>query len=363
MLTKRDELTCHQTVSTFDHPGTSDRAWTEKIWCHVHDRSGRLSLATGIGVYPNRNVLDGYGCACVRNERQHNVRVSRRLRPRIDETSVGPLSYEVVEPFRRIRLRMDEGGGDLSYDLELLLDREPAEEEPQYQRSRGRVCVNTCRYAQSGRARGRVTVAGETFELDPETTLGHRDHSWGVRMGVGAPEVGVEDTDVASFLGMMINWLTFRFEDFGLTLYLIEKADGTVTRLTGARVGVAGGSEAAVPIVSAEHDFRYHEGSARMASGRMTLGLADGSRLELSMRELTTMYLRGGGYLGYKGFYHGLWMGPDWSDGEVWQVSDPAVANEAHGLDDTVCEVRCGDQVGYGIIENLILPPFPRYGF
>ena len=69
----------------------------------------------------------------------------------------------------------------------------------------------------------------------------------------------------------------------------------------------------------------------------------------------------GGGYAGVKGFTHGLWKGPQWQDGEVWNVEDPAVANEVHGLDDTVMEVRWGNKVGYGIMENMVIPPFKRY--
>ena len=95
----------------------------------------------------------------------------------------------------------------------------------------------------------------------------------------------------------------------------------------------------------------------------MVLTAADGSKTELAMRQLTTMYLMGGGYIGYNGFYHGIWMGPYWTDGEKWDVANPEVANKVHGLDDTVCEYRCGDEVGYGIIENLILGSFPKYGF
>jgi hypothetical protein len=56
-------------------------------------------------------------------------------------------------------------------------------------------------------------------------------------------------------------------------------------------------------------------------------------------------------------------MGPYWTDGEKWDVANPEVANKVHGLDDAVCEYRCGDEVGYGIIENLILGSFPKYGF
>ena len=361
-LTRFDELTCHQTVSTFDHPETSDRAWTEKIWCNVHDTKGRIVLATGFGVYPNRNVMDGYACVNVDNRRQHNLRVSRELRPRIDEVAVGPIRYEVTEPFRRIRVACGENTHDLSFELDFLGRFQPAEEEPQHKRSHGRVCVNTCRYAQLGRARGWIKVAGERYTVDEETFCAARDHSWGVRMGVGAPEQGVQAQDVADFTGMMINWIALQLPDKAITLYLIERADGHVERLTGHVVGPEA-DRPAVPIIAVDHDYKFHEHSARMRSGRLVLRCADGASYTIETRELTTMYLRGGGYLGCKGVTHGLWMGPEWEDGEVWEVADRKVADQAHGLDDTVVEVRCGDEAGWGIVENLVLPPFPRYGF
>ena len=56
-------------------------------------------------------------------------------------------------------------------------------------------------------------------------------------------------------------------------------------------------------------------------------------------------------------------MGEYWEDGEKWNIGDTSVANEVHGLDDTVIEVRCGDEVGYGIIENMIFAPFRKYNF
>lgn len=363
MLTKFDELTCHQAVSTFDHPETSDRAWTEKIWFNIHDRDGTLVLATGFGVYPNRNVMDGYGCVNVGNRRQVNLRLSRELRPGIDELSVGPLSYEVVEPFRRLRIAMGENETGMSYEVEFLGTLRPGEEEPQFRRSFGRTCVNTCRYAQLGRARGRVTVEGRTYDIGGDRWFAQRDHSWGIRMGVGAPEEGVQAPDTAPFIGMMINWLTFQLKDRGVYLYLIERHDGAIERLTGSVVRGLEDPSPPVPITAVEHDFRFHPGSARMASGSMRLQCADGESLALEMRELSTMYLRGGGYIGLKGFRHGLWMGPDWRDGETWNLEDAGVLDEVHGLNDTVVEVRCGGETGHGIIENLILPPFPRYGF
>ncbi len=362
-LTKYDELTCHQTVSTFDHPETSDRAWTEKIWCHVHDTEGKLALALGFGVYPNRNVMDGFACLQLDGREQRNLRLSRELRPRIDELALGPLRYEVLEPYRRIRLRLDENKQGVSFDLEFLGRFQPAEEEPQYAREQGRVVVNTCRYAQLGRARGTVTVDGKRIELDPERTYAQRDHSWGVRMGVGAPEQGVQAQDVQRFRAMMINWATFQLRDLGLCLYLIERADGGIERLTGTLVRPLDDPRPASPIVSVEHSYRFHERSARMCAGELGLTARDGTRLGLALRELATLYLRGGAYLGYKGMTHGLWLGPAFEDGERWDLTTPGFCDEVHGLDDTICEVRAGSELGYGIIENLVLPPFPRYGF
>lgn len=40
MLTRYDEMLCHQIVSTFDRVDTSTREWTEKYWMNVHDRNG-----------------------------------------------------------------------------------------------------------------------------------------------------------------------------------------------------------------------------------------------------------------------------------------------------------------------------------
>ncbi len=363
MLTKFDELTCHQVVSTFDHPETSDRAWTEKLWCNIHDTRGELVLATGFGIYPNRNVLDGYGCVNVGNKKQYNMRLSRVLRPNIDEITLGPLSYEVVVPWRKIRIAMEENKYGLSYELEFLGTMVPGEEEPQFGRSRGRMYMNTCRYAQLGRARGWVKADGKRYDIDEKNFYAQRDHSWGIRMGTGSAEQGVQAPDHEKFTAMMINWLTAQFRDWGLYCYLIEKNDGTVQYLGGSVVETLDGGKSQVPIIAVEHQYEYHPGSQRMKAGRVIFACKDGRKIDINMKELTTMYLRGGGYVGYKGFRHGTWMGDYWEDGETWNVGDESVANDVHGLDDTVVEVRCGNETGYGIIENMIFAPFDKYKF
>jgi len=85
MLTKYDELICHQTVSTFDSVETSAREWTERVWFVVYNTSGEFLLIGGFGMYANRNIMDAFACLNIKGETQYNVRASRELRPDIDE--------------------------------------------------------------------------------------------------------------------------------------------------------------------------------------------------------------------------------------------------------------------------------------
>ncbi len=364
MLTKFDEFTCHQIVAHFDETYTTERAWTEKLWVNIHDKKGGLVLATGFGVYPNRNVLDGYACVNVGNREQVNIRASRELRPRIDEIALGPLSYEVREPWRRIAVACAENDRGLSYDLEFAGKFVPGDEDPpQYAKDHGRVTAHTRRYAQLGTARGWIRVDGKRFEVNETDWIAQRDHSWGIRMGVGAFETGVQAMDIERYIAMMINWITLQFEDWGICCYFIEQDNGDMQHFSGSLVFPLDSGKPNVPVVKVEHEYEYHPGTQRMKSGRVVFRMKDGTVKDVTMREMTCMYLRGGGYVGFKGFRHGTWMGQYWEDGERWNVGDPAVADDVHGLDDTVIEVTCEGRTGYGIIENMIIAPYRKYGF
>ncbi|MEA1958775.1 MAG: hypothetical protein U9N44_03755, partial [Chloroflexota bacterium] len=291
MLTKYDEYNCHQIMDTMDHILYSDRAFTEKYWMNVHDKTGEIVMATGFGYYPNRNVMDGFGCVNISNKAQYNMRLSRELRPKTDELVVGPLSWEVVEPLKRIHVALDKNEYGISYDLEFIGRMSAHEEIPQVRRDKGRTFMNTCRMSQLGTAKGWIKVDGKKYDVDEDSWRAQRDHSWGIRMGVGAPEQGVQSPDISFFFNLMINWLTAQFKDWGVMYYLIEKSDGTVEYLSGAVTYGFGKNKEEVPIVKVDHDFKYHPGSARMKSGSVVLHTADGKKKEISMKQLTTMRL------------------------------------------------------------------------
>ena len=105
MLIGMDEYPFHQIVESFAGAATGDPSWNDGHYFGVTDHAGNVSLTASLRLYPNNDVLDGFVCLRHRG-RQYNVRVSRRLRPEIDVLRVGPLSLEIIEPMRRVRLTL-----------------------------------------------------------------------------------------------------------------------------------------------------------------------------------------------------------------------------------------------------------------
>ena len=104
MLTRFDEMMCHQLPVTMDQVHTDNPEWTERIYVSIYNvRDKDTILGFGVGQYPNKNVQDGFATVWHQG-RQYNFRASRTLRPRVDEVKVGPLSVELLEGLRRFRL-------------------------------------------------------------------------------------------------------------------------------------------------------------------------------------------------------------------------------------------------------------------
>src|SRR3954470_4510871 len=95
-LSRFDEYLTHQTSETFDHVATSDRNFYDRYYFNMHASSDELFVITGLGQYPNLGVTDAFITVSIGQE-QHTVRSSRELGCGRLDTSVGPLSVEVLE--------------------------------------------------------------------------------------------------------------------------------------------------------------------------------------------------------------------------------------------------------------------------
>jgi hypothetical protein len=277
MLSPLDETLRHQLPTTFDHPGTSDPRFFDRYWFAIYDpEGGEPALNLGMCSYLNMNVVDGYAAFIVEG-RQHNIRLSRLLRPALytadpNVTELGPLRVEIIEPFRRLRLVLGANDHGLGFDLEWAAVLPAHEELPNFSRVRGRVNQDYFRYNQSGTVNGWIEVNGQRREATQ--WWGGRDHSWGVRTDVagGEPVTGPGD-DRAARGGFLWTWITFGAQDMGGHIQLHELSDGTAVHHE-ALLRWADGSQIATDNVRLE--FERYPGTRRFSHATWYLDVQSG---------------------------------------------------------------------------------------
>lgn len=361
MLTAQDDLIGHQLPTTFDHVGNSDPSWMERLWYTGHPKSGEVIFDIGLGYHPNRNVMDAFAGVTV-GRTQHNFRASRRLRPNPLETAVGPLSIEVLEGLRRHRLMLAPNDSGLSLDLEFLGTMNAHEEEPHFRRRNGRVTEHMARGQQLGAYRGWIEVSGKRHEVSPQSWMGQRDHSWGIRAEMRTDE---SHPPVTFYPAFFYAWTTVQFADRGLHVFFKERAPGDFIYLSGEEVTPLGTKPQhgkRMSGVSHEVQWANDPHGQTVTSARFDVTLDDGSRRELQIRTLPARYfLKGGLYGGLDGWFHGDDKGKLHVEHDMWDLEDPAVRKRARTICDHVIEVRIGDEVGYGIMEYGVGKGYAKY--
>ena len=377
MLTPLDDTLHHQLETTFDHVGTSDYRFFDRYWFSLFDSAGSAFVVSGMGVYKNMNVLDGFGCATHPAEgKQYNVRVSRQLRPNVSYSGAGPLHFEVLEPLHRHRLVLEENAQGLSFDLVWEATSAPHEEGHHFERRDGRVIQDYHRFDQMGRVSGQVTVGGKTYQASPETWVGVRDHSWGVRPGVGGTELTTSEATAtgAPTPAALFNWLCYQVEGTSYYFAIWDHSDGTRTRLdSSVRPASTAGEPKESLLRDVEHDLEFYPGTRRVKKAVYRLTHADGHREQVTVtrvRDPFTWALQGYGYGGYKdGRGLGAYRGNLLVEGETWDVSDPEVLRDESGhsfappFREGPVRVEHEGRVGYGHFAEHLIGAYPRYGF
>jgi hypothetical protein len=368
-----DERFDHQIPDTFATVATSDPSWTEKVCAMAAKRDGSLQLGFGMGKYLNRNVLDGYA-GLSRGVEQITVRGSRRLFPTPDDTGVGPIRYEVLEPMRTVRFRLEPNDCQpLAFDWVFEAAVPPATEQRTHQRTPlgYRVSAELVRYHQIGTPSGWIELDGVRHDMDPDEWVSTRDHSWGVRYDVGTPPTDTDPFDPIPDMDFQMIWCPSLMTDpdgsrWGLFMHLVdlsgfgheqrtvtgavERPDGTVVRMADIRP-----------------DLTYDPSNRRLLGGTVGVTLEDGSerRFALEVPTSTGFHLGAGLYFGWRGHHHGEWRGELVVDGErLEDCSDPDLTRELHQIRDTVVRVRDLDTgaEGLGNCQPIIAGEFPALG-
>lgn len=350
-LTAHDEWPRHQLPRTFDTVASDSPHWSDGYYFTLSDDAGTLSLYTAVRLYANTDVLDGYACAAV-GGRQHNLRWSRRLRPAIDDLSVGPLAVEVVEPLVELRTTCADNPHGIRYDLTWRGLHVPYLEGYVERYASGRLTAQRCNYDQCCDVTGWVEVDGRRHDVEPGRWVGVRDHSWGLGRTGGSPSrAAAPPPDLTDHRFALRQWAMVRFPTRVVFWQLHQ--DGPEFPMFESRVLPRGDGEPWSYTAPEQVDVTLVPGHRRMRDGTVALRRPDGGVDRFTYRAVgSPVYLQGGGY--WQGFDDGLgrgvYRGDDHGEGEVWDLTDAstvrAPGGRFHARPDAWAET-------FALVENL----------
>jgi hypothetical protein len=367
MITSFDDYMIHQNAEPVNQPGPSDRNFYDRYWFSGFDAEGEFIFEIGFGLYPNRQVMDGHFSVST-DGRQHSFHASRRAPDDRRDSRVGPLSIEVLDPMRAIRVRLDKNETGIECDLVFRSSTVPTQEPRSNMHEGVRTIMDTTRFTQFGAWEGHWSVGGVRRAVDASLTMGIRDKSWGVRP-VGEPEAGAPGL-LTNEPGVYWVWSPVFFDDFCTQFGTFEDHDGNSTQIGGARVPryreqseIPDGEEPDHrELITGSHQVDFHPGTRLARRAELELVLAGGEKLEIQLEPMNRFHMLGIGYQ-HPEWGHAFWKGEEVCAGESWKLDEIDLLDYKHIHTHSVCRARLGDQVGTGVLETVIFGRHDPSGF
>ncbi len=363
MLTPYDDFPIHPSAEPLGQTATGDPNHYDRYFFNGTDRDGRFYLGAAMGHYPNRGVIDGAFCFAI-DGMQHSLFASGRM-PLDRSTRVGPLRIEILEPMQKLRIVVDDEHGigvDLTFDARTVAVEEPR----QFKRlPDGRMLTDHTRMTQWGAWSGVIRIDGDETRVDPLTTPGMKDRSWGVRP-VGDPTPTNFPSGIAVPQAFWL-WAPLHFDDRHTHLALHEHPDGTRWLETALVVdprpaGVQPWTQAGLRRCDdIRYEVEWRPGRREIERAALSFRHPDEGDLRIELERCFTFHMRGIGYL------H-----PEWGHGR--SHGELATARESIKVDDlvqtrtenlhvqTVVKARLGAQTGIGVLEQLCIGPHQPTG-
>jgi hypothetical protein len=361
MLSPLDETLAHQASVPFRMAAVSDHRFFDRYWFEAVDPSGAIGLIAGLAFYKNMGTCDGF-VSVQADQNQHNLRVAQPLGDDL-EASAGPLSIEVIEPFRHIRLHLRRNAHGMEAELDWTSNWPPYTEEHHRVVRAGRTTTDSTRYDQVGSWHGWIQIGGARHDVDQ--WWGVRDHSWGVRPGVG----GFEPSGPAVPSSLLHCWACFSTPSFTCQFQLQEDGDGNRLLFDGQLDWPLGDARVAIRAVDVSHQISFVPGTRVYDRARFQLRMADGRELAIDARPLLRPWAyRGTGYNG--GYDDGMGLGA-WRgtvlEHDVYDLSDlETVRLDGHphraGHREQPVRVTVDGEEGIGHLPVMVIGSLPSYG-
>jgi hypothetical protein len=320
-----DEYPFHQVTDTFAGVAGSDPSWNDGHYICAADQGGLVAFASSVRLYANNDVLDGFVCVRHRDQ-QHNLRVSRRLRPDMERLGAGPLRLEILEPLQTVRLTLDDNAVGIALDITCHTAAAPYHGPVEVRRIDGRLVSERATYEITGEAEGWVEVDGERIPADRRTCSFFRNHSWGYQPPRGRPIVHGAPVAEARAHGLR-QWVLFHTPTH--CGFFFEDPRGRPAAGRGAILE----RDRVVPVVGIDTDLEFFAGGRRLRRGSVRLTDIEATVREYRVESLGWIYCQGGGYFGGfdDGLGQGVYRGDEHIEGEVWDVSHPTTIVDRSG--------------------------------
>jgi hypothetical protein len=302
MLSRYDETLVHQAPVTFDQTHISDHRFFDRVWFGGFGKDG-VRFMCGMAVYKNTNTVDGF-FVISRGDKQYNLRLSRPMFPNAADMAIGPLTIDVVEPFKELTIALqpvpDHG---FSADLRFFATTAAHQENPHIKRADGRLVQDYTRFDQVGKLTGWIDSASGRVQV--RDWFCARDHSWGFRPGVGgyepttsgAQSSGNPDDVGPETDGFLLVSLMFDSPHYSGFVHVQENGAGRSLYLDGTCYSRVNDERRPLPVLRVEHDLTFIPRTRTCSHGNIRLTLLDGTQLAIEARSLLpTWCFKGTGY-------------------------------------------------------------------
>jgi hypothetical protein len=360
VLSSFDDYPIHQGSLPIALTATSDPNHYDRYFFNGYTRTGDLFFAAAMGLYPNRHVADA-AFSVVRGGQQVNVHASRRApADRRDANAVGPITVEIVEPLRTLRLIVEAPEHGLRADLTFRHRTTPIEEPHFFRRTGNRVWFDYTRLTQFGTWEGWVEVDGERVEVSPAEVVGTRDRSWGVRpvgerYAYGAPVAPPQ------FFWL---WAPVNFDGFCAHFDVNETSSGEGWHQEAVVVPL--GDAPATGMTAPHYRIDWAPGTRHAARFEVDLVDDGGAVSTMTLEPFLHFQMSGLGYT-HPEWGHGVWKGENEVGGDRWAlpIPEPVPLDHLHIQALSRATFRHADgreDHGIGILEQFVLGPHEPTG-
>jgi hypothetical protein len=357
----------HQTSSPLEIPVSGDPNVYDRFFFNGYNPAGSIYFGCAFGLYPNRGIQDASFSVVWGGYEQVSVHASGLIDDRA-APSIGPITIEIIQPMRVLRVIVAGEHHGLSADLTFTARTEAVVEPPFFVRSGVRTVMDYTRLTQWGTWSGWIQLDAERIELDTDVYRGSRDRSWGVR-SLGERMPGPAPKEFQFFW----LWAPVNFDDLCTHMDCNEYADGRRWHESGFLVTADDSTkrsfvEGAAAELSdwridwkpgtrwADH-FAYDLAVTTHADGIATTEVHT-----VEMEPIVTFLMNGIGYM-HPEWSHGHYKGKLAVGSSRWRLQD-IDPSEFHRLHvQQLCRVTMGDRVGMGIVEILAIGPHSPSGF